>query len=171
MKNNLINQRFGRLLVTSDSGRRSTSRDVLWQCRCSCGREVVINGKRLLGGTTKSCGCLQRELLSARSTKHGGRNTRLYRIWCAMKTRCTDPNTRDWKNYGARGITVCNEWMNDFATFKDWALSSGYSDDLTIDRIDNDMGYCPQNCRWATRAEQNRNKRATQRGASHEGSM
>lgn len=83
----------------------------------------------------------------------------MYYIWDSMKARCYNPQRRDFKNYGGRGITVCTEWLHDFAAFRDWALSHGYADNLTIDRIDNDKGYSPDNCRWATIAEQNQHKR------------
>ena len=91
--------------------------------------------------------------------KHGGKGTRLYRIWQMMKNRCHNPRTPRFKDYGARGITVCDEWKDDFQAFYDWAMSHGYSDDLTIDRIVNDKGYSPDNCRWATKLVQGNNSR------------
>lgn len=90
---------------------------------------------------------------------HGKRKTRLYRIWANIKTRCTNVNDPHFKRYGGRGITICDEWKNDFKAFYDWSMLNGYADDLTIDRINNDGNYCPANCRWVTVAEQNRNKR------------
>ena len=90
---------------------------------------------------------------------HGKRKTRLYRIWANVKTRCTNKNDPHYKRYGGRGITVCDEWKNDFKAFYDWSVTHGYADDLTIDRIDNNDNYCPSNCRWVTVAQQNRNKR------------
>lgn len=100
--------------------------------------------------------------------KHGQSQSRLYRIWANMKTRCTNPNSTRFKDWGARGITVCEEWRNDFQAFYDWAMSNGYSDDLTIDRIDNGKGYCPENCRWATYSEQNLNKKSVPTYEYHE---
>lgn len=163
MKQNLKDCTFDRLTVLGDTGKRSPHRDILWLCECSCGKKVYVVGSKLKSGHTRSCGCLQRELFSAKSTTHGQRYTRLYRIWTAMKTRCTNPNSKDWPNYGGRGIGVCEKWLNDFSAFCEWALENGYADDLTIDRKNNDRGYCPENCRWATRAEQNQNKRPMKR--------
>lgn len=167
-KIDMIGKRFGRLVVFSENPNRTASRDVQWNCRCDCGNLFVASGRTLRSGGTQSCGCLQKELLAKRNSVHGfcsrgSRRPRLYRIWCAMKTRCSNPHTKDWNNYGGRGITVCKEWANDFSAFHDWAISHGYDDSLTIDRENNDLGYSPQNCRWVTRKVQNNNTRATQR--------
>jgi hypothetical protein len=114
----------------------------------------------LLSGATSSCGCLQKEGAKERfyafAYKHGFQGTRLYHIWADMKRRCLKKGSENYDNYGARGITVCNDWL-DFVPFHNWAILHGYQDNLTIDRINNDEGYYPENCRWVTSAVQNRN--------------
>lgn len=149
----LTGQRFGRLIVIQRANHTGSS--AYWLCRCDCGNTIVIQGGSLRRGSTKSCGCLKKDV----TTIHSGRKTRLYSIWDNMKSRCNNPNKDSYRNYGGRGIKVCPEWLHDFSAFRDWALSNGYDDDLTLDRIDNDKGYTPENCRWETRSNQNRNQR------------
>ena len=158
---NIENQRFGRLLVIARAG-SSKGREALFKCRCDCGKEVIVVGKSLRRGLTKSCGCLQREIAKKANTKHGLGNyeNRIYRIWRGMRTRCLNPNASHYKIYGGRGISVCSEWLHEVKLFYEWAVSHGYKDNLTIDRIDNDKGYEPSNCRWATYKEQRHNQRA-----------
>lgn len=131
-----------------------------YRCRCKCTRETVVRGTHLLSEhhPTRSCGCLRHDVQQALNTTHGGTGTRLYGIWRGMHNRCNRRNNRDWPRYGGRGITIHHKWK-DYPSFRDWALANGYRDDLSIDRIDNDAGYSPENCRWATTKQQSRNKR------------
>lgn len=153
--------RFGRLLVINRDKNDSSGRCV-WVCKCDCGNIVSVKSHYLISGEKKSCGCLQREVNSSVHRKHGKRKERIYRIWQGMKTRCYNKNHKYFQNYGGNGITVCDEWK-DFEPFYEWAISHGYSDDLSIDRIDNCKGYFPDNCRWATHVEQTRNRAITKR--------
>ena len=149
-------KRFGRLTVIKDSGKRK-NRGVVWLCKCDCGNLVEIRSHCLIEGFTKSCGCLWREVLKKVHTKHGDsrRNniTRLFRIWADMKARCSYPSYRAYCLHGQKGITVCPEWIDDYQAFKFWAILNGYQENLTIDRIDNDGDYEPNNCQWITLSE------------------
>lgn len=159
MANKLIDltgQHFGRLTVINRAP--SLNGATRWNCRCDCGVEKVIRASELRSGSTLSCGCYDREMSSLKNTKHGKYGTRPYRIWRSMKTRCYNPNHSWYKRYGGRGIAVCNEWRDDFMSFYNWAMSNGYQDDLTIDRIDNDKGYSPDNCRWISVKKQQNNR-------------
>ncbi len=151
--------KFGRLTVIELAG-MSGSGSMKWRCRCDCGTEVAVNGTSLRAGKTKSCGCYQRDAVSASTRKvmttHGRSRTRPYRIWCAMYTRCTNPNNKDWHSYGGRGVTVCEQWSK----FENFLSDMGEPPEGTsIDRIDPHGSYEPSNCRWASITEQNRNKR------------
>ncbi len=145
----LAGQRFGRWLVLSYTG------EMRWLCRCDCGTEKDVHGASLRRGATQGCISCHPALGNRRT--HGERRTRLYNIWSGMIYRCENPNADAYLRYGGRGISICPEWRSSYESFRDWARSNGYAAHLTIDRINNDRGYEPNNCRWATFAEQNRN--------------
>ena len=147
----LTGKRFGRWLVLERVS-NDKNRQPRWLCRCECGREKIVRGFVLRNG--KSCKCIY-----CARTKHGLSRTRLYNLWTGMIGRCKNANKTDYKYYGGRGIKVCPEWQEDFMVFREWALEHGYKHRLTIDRIDNDGNYKPENCRFATMKIQNRNSR------------
>lgn len=160
-KIDLTNKRFGRLLVLEYVG------DCKWRCLCDCGNEKFVCGSDLRLGKTQSCGCLQRERTSKANTRHKMRGTRLHNIWLGMKQRCYYKKHVRFERYGGRGIIVCDEWKNDFLKFYEWAMSNGYSDNLTLDRIDNDGNYEPSNCRWVTPKEQFENQHVSSSFVAH----
>ena len=131
-----------------------------------CGNEFKAQVRYINSGAIISCGCYNKQLVKDRNTKHGLVNTGLYGTWRNIKNRTLNPKHKQYNDYGGRGITICDEWKNDFMSFYDWAMSNGYSDELSIDRIDNDGNYCPENCRWVSSNIQNRNKRIPKNNTS-----
>jgi hypothetical protein len=148
----LTGQKFLRLLVTECVGRNKRGL-ALWRCKCECGQDTVVSSNALRSKRTKSCGCYAREIKSIVHTKYGDAGTRLYRIWDNMIRRCEDGKQT---SYQKKGISICEEW-HDYNKFKKWALSNGYDDNLTIDRINNNSDYYPHNCRWVNMKIQNNN--------------
>lgn len=155
----LTGQRFGRLVAIKVVGKNSKNESI-WQCQCDCGNKVNVLMGRLKRNRTKSCGCYRQEFKTFGAKYNEIKYRRLYNIWGKMKARCYQKSNEYYKNYGGRGIQICNEWLESFDNFRDWAITNGYQDDLTIDRINNDGNYEPNNCRWATYLIQANNTRA-----------
>jgi len=158
----LTGRKFGRLLVQKrlESDKAGHAR---WNCLCECGNSKTVLATNIIRGITQSCGCLHKERTSAARITHGAtvmekKGSRLYQIWAKMKQRCSNPNPERYHRYGGRGIRVCVDWSKNYQTFHDWAMANGYADNLTIDRIDNDGDYTPDNCQWLTGAENNRKR-------------
>ena len=159
-KVNLVGLRYGRLVIQAYAEpRKSGNRSIPFVLtQCDCGNQQEQNAWSIASGKVTSCGCIRKEVASKQSKTHGESKTRLHRIWCNMHSRCSNNNTENYQYYGGRGITVCSEW-NDYVTFAKWARENGYSDELTIDRINNDAGYSPDNCQWVTWQDQAQNRR------------
>lgn len=156
-KNDLTGQRFGKLTAIRsyyDSSKKVT----FWECVCDCGNTTAVRANRLVHHRTNSCGCLRAESNNHKKTTHGMSKTHLYNAWHSMKARCYNKNDVRYARYGGRGINVCDEWKQSFDAFKHWALANGYQEGLTLDRINNDEGYYPNNCRWVCTAVQNNNR-------------
>lgn len=155
----LTGQKFGRLKVIERSNSNKRGR-ALWLCECECGKIKVISGTNLISNHTQSCGCLLMESRYKHGYEINGNVDRLYSIWRHMIERCYNENVESYKNYGGRGITVCEEWKNDIESFRKWAIENGYAENLTLDRKENDKGYSPDNCRWADLSMQANNRRS-----------
>jgi hypothetical protein len=155
---NLAGKKFGRWTVLEIA--YISNGVVFWKCRCDCGKESIVRAGSLPTGRSKSCGCYKNEVAANLKRTHGWSGERLFAIWKQMKRRCCDQKAKDFSRYGARGIIVCNEWANNYEAFKEWAFQNGYGESLSIDRIDNNKGYFPENCRWETPKGQSRNLRS-----------
>lgn len=145
-KRDLSGLRFGHLIVIRENGRSSQS-NVKWLCKCDCGNEVSVNSSYLITKHTSSCGCFKKECSTNRFTTHGQTGTHLYKIWASMIQRCHDRKSKSFKSYGEKGVSVCNEWR-EFEGFYSWAINNGYKETLSIDRIDCEGNYSPNNCQW-----------------------
>jgi hypothetical protein len=157
----LLGQKFGRLTVLSRS-QNSEQGKTQWTCLCECGNQKTVLGDSLRSNKTTSCGCYRKQVVGKNAPiKHGKTHTRLFRIWSGMKSRCYAKTNNSYKNYGYRGIVICDEWRYNFQNFYKWAMTNGYADNLTIDRTNVNGNYEPANCKWATYQQQENNRRDT----------
>lgn len=161
----LSGRKFGKLTVIEQHGHIGDK--VAWLCRCECGNEKVVSGSNLITSQTTSCGCVWKSTMKDVHTTHGMRHTKIYKIWEAMKRRCDSPKAERYPQYGGRGIKYTPEWSK-FEPFYAWALSAGYSEGLSIDRINVDGNYEPSNCQWVTMKQQGYNK-TTSRFLTYQG--
>lgn len=171
-KKSYIGQKIGKLYIidrADDIVYPSGQRAIAYNCLCDCGNKAIVRKSQIVNGNTKSCGCIQKEIIDSLNRTHGLSNKcgRLYPLWKSIKYRCYCKTSRDYKNYGGRGIVMCDEWKDDFQSFYEWAIGNGYKEDktdkginiLTIDRIDVNGNYCPENCRFVPNEVQAKNKR------------
>ena len=156
-KYQLVGKRFGKLKVEKELPANKHG-EVVWLCQCDCGNTHIATSYNLMHNRTTQCRKCMFDQIAKSNTKHGCMPKRLHEIYTNMKTRCYNPNYELYHRYGGRGIKVCEEWIHSFENFRDWALSSGYSDSLTLDRRNNDGDYCPENCKWSSVIEQANNR-------------
>ena len=156
-----IGEKYNNLLVIGESTRKNGARH--FECKCDCGNITVVRKFNILNGITKSCGCLKLIMTKKINTTHGMTKTPLYQAWINMKARCLNKKHKAYDDYGGRGICVCDEWINDFNSFMNWANINGYDKTLTIERINVNGDYCPDNCSWIPMSDQLKNKRNTVR--------